>query len=231
MLRGHETPRLLQPVGSPARHRSDDSWAGVDRDVFDALRVLRREIAQDRKIPAYIVFGDAALRDMARRRPSSTEGFLAVAGVGQAKARQYGERFLAVIRETCRSHNLNQDIDPSVRPVPKAGRRKSKRRRATVDLVRGMVFDRFKRSESITSVAESLEKRPEIVVRYLAEYIGNERLTSPEPWVATETFARIAEVAADIGTARPMAVVRALGGDVSYDDVVVSLACLANVDP
>ena len=230
-LRGEKTPRLLQPVSNPARRSRDDSWIGVDRDVFDALRSLRREIAKERSVPAYIVFGDAALRDMARRRPATREGFLEVAGVGESKARQYGERFLAVIRETCRSRGLDQDVDPSVRPAPKPGRRRAKRRRATVDLVRGMAFDRFARSESIASVAEGLEKRAEVVVRYLAEYIAKEGLRTPQPWVSAETFGRIQTAATEVGTARPMAVVRALGGDVSYDDVVVSLACLANADP
>jgi len=113
VIRGQVTPRLLKPV-ERRRIRSDvDSWEGVDRGLFDALRVLRREIAKEKNVPAYIVFGDAALRDMARRRPGSIAGFLEVSGVGQSKASQYGERFLARIREYARSHGLDSDVEPT----------------------------------------------------------------------------------------------------------------------
>ena len=112
-LRGDENPRLLKPAATRSRV-APDSWEGVDRGLFDTLRILRRKIAGTRSVPAYIVFGDASLRDMARRRPSTVEGSLEVTGVGQAKARQYGEEFVATISEYCRSRALDQDIDPAI---------------------------------------------------------------------------------------------------------------------
>ena len=74
-------------------------WEGVDRGLFDELRALRREIAQSKGLPPYTVFGDAALRDMARLKPHSLEEFLTVHGVGENKRDQYGAQFLAVIRD------------------------------------------------------------------------------------------------------------------------------------
>jgi len=61
-------------------------------------------------IPAYIVFGDAALRDMARRRPSTAGGFLEVRGVGEKKLRQYGEAMLGAIKDYCEAASLEMDI-------------------------------------------------------------------------------------------------------------------------
>ncbi len=49
-------------------------------------------------MPAYIVFGDAALRDMARKRPLTPEDFLRVTGVGEKKLEQYGEAMMNAIR-------------------------------------------------------------------------------------------------------------------------------------
>ena len=57
-------------------------------------------------MPAYIVFGDAALRDMARRRPASPEEFLQVSGVGQQKSKAYGGAFLAAIKEYCLANSV-----------------------------------------------------------------------------------------------------------------------------
>jgi len=92
VLKGKETPRLLKPVERKVKVSkvATDSWESVDKGLFEALRKLRSEIASEKKIPAYIVFGDAALRDMARRRPSTLDGFLEVKGVGETKCEQYG---------------------------------------------------------------------------------------------------------------------------------------------
>jgi ATP-dependent DNA helicase RecQ len=60
-------------------------------------------------VPAYVVFNDAALRDMARRRPSSVSGFMEVRGVGEKRCRKYGEQFLSVITEYCEAHSLPMD--------------------------------------------------------------------------------------------------------------------------
>ena len=62
------------------------------------LRALLGRIAQEEHIPAYLVFSNAALSDMAVRRPHSRAEFLQVSGVGQKKADRYGEIFLEAIR-------------------------------------------------------------------------------------------------------------------------------------
>lgn len=66
--------------------------------LFQMLRDLRMQLAQKEGVPAYIVFSNAALLDMAARRPRSMAEFLAVSGVGQVKARRYGAQFLRAIR-------------------------------------------------------------------------------------------------------------------------------------
>jgi ATP-dependent DNA helicase RecQ len=76
------------------------SWrteAAVDLGLFERLRALRRQIADSEGVPAYIVFSDAVLREMALRAPRSDRDLLAIAGVGPAKLQRYGERFLEAI--------------------------------------------------------------------------------------------------------------------------------------
>jgi len=228
-IRGHETPRLLKPTDAPRRRAGEDSWDGVDRGVFDVLRALRRELAEKRKVPAYIVFGDAALRDMARRRPSTIAGFLEVSGVGETKARQYGEAFVAAIREVCRSRSLETDVDPTLKPAPKPGRARPTSR-PTVDLARSMTFARFDRGESVASVADAVGKSPGVVLTYLVDYIREKKLTSPEPWVDDVTFRRIGEIARETGIAHPMAILKRLDGAADHDQVQISIACLQNAE-
>lgn len=113
VLKGNETPRLLKPAEKPAKVSKvvEDSWEGVDKGLFEALRKLRTTIARKKGIPAYIVFGDAALRDMARLRPSNHVRLLEVRGVGEKKSRQYGEVVVATIKDYCQSHSIDMDVD------------------------------------------------------------------------------------------------------------------------
>lgn len=107
VLKAERTPRLLKPLKKREEKRrkisraAKESWEGVDRELFEVLRKSRRTIADRKGVPAYVVFGDAALRDMARLKPSSIEDFLEVSGVGETKSQQYGKVFLSAIREYC----------------------------------------------------------------------------------------------------------------------------------
>jgi ATP-dependent DNA helicase RecQ len=93
----------------PARERERDRRAPAgpsldaasldddERALFDALRVLRRSLADETGVPAYIVFGDKVLLEMVARRPRTPYELLQVPGVGQAKLERYGDAFLEVL--------------------------------------------------------------------------------------------------------------------------------------
>jgi ATP-dependent DNA helicase RecQ len=113
VLKGEETPLLLKPVKKEKKKKvskiEKDSWEGVDERLFEILKAMRRVIAGRKNIPAYIVFGDASLRDMARLRPSTPEGFLKVNGVGDQKKEEYAEIFTGAIKEYCLENNVAMD--------------------------------------------------------------------------------------------------------------------------
>ena len=91
--------RAPRPSRQRARSRVEsESWQDVDRALFDQLRAVRLEIARSRGVPPYVVFHDAALREMARLQPTSVEALLLVKGVGTRKADDLGELFLTAIR-------------------------------------------------------------------------------------------------------------------------------------
>lgn len=68
-----------------------------DSGLLDALRALRSRLAAEEGIPAYLVFSNASLADMAARRPQTMEEFMEVSGVGVVKAQRYGQAFLEAI--------------------------------------------------------------------------------------------------------------------------------------
>jgi len=75
-----------------------ESWQDVDRDLFERLRAVRLEIARARGVPPYVIFHDTTLRDMARLKPTTMDALRHVYGVGERKAADLGEKFLAEIR-------------------------------------------------------------------------------------------------------------------------------------
>ena len=107
VLRGEEkvffTERVTRqqspsPTSTGAR-KGKAAPAAPDAGLYDALRALRLELAKQEGVPAYIVFSNAALADMALKRPQNMDEFLNVSGVGTFKASQYGEAFLEAIRK------------------------------------------------------------------------------------------------------------------------------------
>ena len=93
----------VPPGGKAAKRGRTAPAAGADeeydRDLFAALRALRREIAAERDVPPYVVFSDAVLRTMARERPDSPAAFRTISGVGEKKLADFGSLFLAAIAE------------------------------------------------------------------------------------------------------------------------------------
>ena len=72
----------------------------VDAGLFERLRALRKKLADERKVPAFVVFSDRSLQDMAARKPRTRDEFLDLHGVGQKKLEEYGNPFLAeILRE------------------------------------------------------------------------------------------------------------------------------------
>lgn len=96
---------------TPSRQRAD--WAGKtaaevpvgldsasdgDLELLSRLKAVRRELARERKVPAYVIFNDATLMEMAAVRPQSEAQMLAISGVGPSKLERYGERFLEALQ-------------------------------------------------------------------------------------------------------------------------------------
>ena len=124
LLKRRESLTLLMPkreksAPTKSNHVSDhastyDGMTEVEYDeaLFARLRILRKRLADERGVPAYIVFGDEPLQRMAYYFPQSLESFASINGVGSEKLARFGEEFLAVIRQHVRENGLKE------RPIP-----------------------------------------------------------------------------------------------------------------
>lgn len=224
LLKREVTPQLLRPAEKQQQSRkaTTDSWEGVDRGLFDALRELRHAKATEQSVPAYVVFGDAALRDMARLRPSTLDGFRQVKGVGEKKVADYGDEFLAAITQYCKQHQVTIDITPTLPTAP------SKPTVSGPNASSIAAFALFREKKSIEDVAGQMNRARSTVSGYLNEYLRHDKITDPSPWVACEIVKQIEQAIAEVGNKTLKPIHEQLGGEIGYDEIRIVATCLKN---
>ncbi len=85
--------------GQTSSKRVVNDLKGVEGELFEALRAQRATFAKEQGVPAYVIFHDATLREMAETKPRSLHTLSKISGVGKAKLERYGEAFLATVLE------------------------------------------------------------------------------------------------------------------------------------
>ena len=149
-LKRRERLTLIRPkpeVGARAGRGPDR--LDYDQALFDRLRALRKEIADKRGVPPFVVFGDVSLQQMAYYVPQSHESFSRISGVGETKLEEFGDAFLRVVRDHARKNGLAE------RPVPPP--RRERRRSAQTE---GGTYQETKRLfEQQLAIAEIAELR------------------------------------------------------------------------
>ncbi|WP_078083950.1 DNA helicase RecQ [Microbulbifer mangrovi] len=91
-------PKTAKGSGE-SRSRAPVEIADADIPLWDALRALRKSLAEERGVPPYVVFHDATLREMLSARPRNEAEMLAISGIGDSKLARFGEPFLTLLRE------------------------------------------------------------------------------------------------------------------------------------
>lgn len=195
-----------------------ESWEGVDRDLTEKLRELRNEIAAKQDVPAYVIFGDATLRDLARKRPDRISLLQSVHGIGAVKAAEFGERIVQVIVGHCKATGVATNVDTH-ETTPKPPRRPAgsspQKRRA---------FDMFAGGASAGDVALEINRAASTVHKYLAEFIEEKRPDRIDHWVNSETYDRVRPILEREGTRRLKPAFDALDGTVSYETLRIVAA-------
>jgi ATP-dependent DNA helicase RecQ len=196
------------------KQRRDDGTplSPQEHALFESLRAVRRALADELAVPAFIVFADSSLQDMARRRPSSPASLLKVVGVGQKKLDQFGERILELIRAECDRLGLALDQDPRPSPGPA-----SPPRARTPNSLRAAEL--FEQGTSIGDVAARLQLAESTVRGYLSDYIRASRPESIQPWVDAITYARVEAALREAGEATTKVIFERLNTEVTYDTI------------
>ena len=124
VLKSRQKITLTKPVAptEPQKHRAGE--IACDEALFETLRALRKQLADERGVPPYIVFSDVALRQMSRFYPANEKEFSRISGVGEKKLAEFGEIFLREIAAYLQSNARQIFADDSfVEPAGSAPRR------------------------------------------------------------------------------------------------------------
>jgi len=187
------------------------------RGLFAILRQRRKEIADEAKVPPYVIFSDRTLIEMAAYFPQSQESLLAISGVGQVKARQYGDTFLEIIRDFCARHGLSE------KPKPNGETRdKGDGNRRYV-----MVGDAYNSGATVAELMERYHVTAGTILEHLSRYLtaGNQ-LQSGEDLqslisVSEEQRESAFSAFDELGTAFLKPIFEKLNGALSYDDLKI----------
>ncbi len=117
LLRGELSPVLAKPlvavkkkeIAKMTMKRRKKEWQDIDQELFQKLREKRTELAQERAVPAYIIFGDKALRDIAAKRPVTKEAFSNIYGVGERKLESYADIFIKIVNDFQLNHSHSSE--------------------------------------------------------------------------------------------------------------------------
>lgn len=197
---------------------------------------MRTEIARERKVPPYVVFSDATLRDLARRRPVTPAAFLAVHGVGEKKLADLGEVFLSHIQ----SNSSDHDQTGASEPEPDDGSSNDAEHRQTVDAGRvpsknlcpakRKAFELFAALKEIDEVMGEIDRAHSTTVGYLADFIAIYRPERIDAWVDDETYELAADAALNVGARLLKPIHEFLKEQVAYDDIRLVVSHLEAMD-
>jgi ATP-dependent DNA helicase RecQ len=230
VLKSEKTPVLSMAVAEPggkASKRPAADFEGVDRGLFEELRVLRRQLALQAVVPAFIIFSDTTLCDLARRRPVTLAEMLKVHGVGQRKCEEHGETVTRLIARYCSEHMLATNVAapavasaPARRKTPAAGATNGKGPKEAVEL--------FEKGLSIGEISLRIGRAPSTVHGYFIEYLQDRQITDASRWVSAEEIEWIESEVRKSEDGRLKPIYEALEGKIGYDVLRIVVTCMRN---
>ena len=219
-LNNRESLTLTRPKqATPVLPKSFDTSGretAFDTKLFDELAALRLEIATEREVPAYVIFGNKALQQMAFHMPQNEDEFSKISGVGDAKLREYSRPFLKVIAEYIQANGQTTGVErvPVTTPKKRSSRGISMSIRETRDMIgQGMSLSEVaeKRGISETTIRSHLER--------LVQEGGEVDLDHLMP--SDDRRLKIEAAFKEMGEARLTPVRDMLGEDYTWDELAV----------
>jgi len=210
MRKFNTEPETVASVTGPVARMAKSGDILCDEALFNQLRQLRKTLADQRNVPAYVVFSDVTLRHIARSYPTNQTEFLATPGVGERKLAEYGDAFIAAVQEWLGS-NPRQEFDepkPVAKPKPPVGTLLSNTVQETLRM--------HSEGRTIELIAAARGLSPTTIEGHICQAIEAGVDLDPADFYTPEEAAEMARAFAESKSAGLTQVFEALGGRVSY---------------
>jgi ATP-dependent DNA helicase RecQ len=220
ILFGDAQPRLIRTASaSKERKQAHAGEAALysDMGLFEKLRVLRRQIAQEQNVPPFVVFADSVLIEMSAYRPSSLDRMLNVSGIGKVKLNSYGQIFLDEIAQYCNSNGIAMDVDWKALSGTSATKPKSLR--SGLGGKKHITYPMLREGRSLAETAQRAELSPGTVSSHLVELMQEESIPSIDAWVSLETQQKVIEAANVVGREKLKPIYEYLQQTVEYESI------------
>ena len=210
----------MAAAGGGKRSQVEDPLSGPEQELFEALRFWRRELAERRAVPPYVILGDSTLEEICRVRPGSRAALGNIKGIGFKKLDDFGNELLDEVKRQCGARDLGLDAREGSRP------RIAREPEPTPSPTTGAhaAAPLFRNGASIDEVARDLGRSPKTVVEYLCGFIERERPESISRWVPDDVRERVVDALAACGSERLRPLFEHLGGSVAYEPIKVVIA-------
>ena len=210
LLKERKPVKLTKPVTAPEPKIHRVGEISCDEALFERLRQLRKRLADERDVPAYIVFSDVALRQMARDYPANEREFTRISGVGEKKLREFGEVFLAEIAAHLQSNPRQIFAEDSfAAPAPIPGR-------ATLGATARETLRRFQSGQSVEQIAGERMLTTGTVYGHLAEAMQAGEVIDVNRFFTTAEQQEVAAAFQRLGFVSLSAVFEFFGGRYDY---------------
>ena len=222
------------------------------QELFQRLHSLRKQLADERNVPPYVVFPDTTLRLMAQNLPQTRSAFQELPGVGKQKLKAYYPPFTEVIRSFAADHGLEViEEEPEPPEIPEAPPEKPakpekppkaekppkpekpprpekppKPEKIPTISTRSVVLDLYRQGLGIEEIARACERQPSTVVSHLASIIEDGELFGVEHLLAPGHYDVIVEALLRIGGDMLKPVKEELGDEYSYEELRLTRAYL-----
>jgi len=211
------------PSAPVRRQKTSDSLshtlAPEEAGLFQYLRELRKQLADDQGVPPYVVFPDSSLRAMAQRRPQSEAQFAKIPGVGSHKLEAYFTPFTHAIRDYCELHNLAIGLEPVKEEKEKKTEELAASQVHTGPSTRQLTLDLYRQGQSIEEIARERNLKPSTIISHLAELIEVGEAVNVEHLIQPGHYEIIVNALQQVGDEALKPVKDFLGDEYSYDEI------------
>ncbi len=220
-LKARKKVTLTKPVTAPEPEKHRVGEIACDETLFEKLRALRKQLADERGVPPYIIFSDVSLRQMARFYPQSDKEFSRISGVGEKKQREFGTTFMAEIATHLETNPRQMFADDSFAEPAVPILRRSR----LTDTVRETLHF-FRQGKSVAEIARIRGLRDGTIFSHLEEAMLAGEAIDVNTLVSAEAQCDIAAAFTKHGFGSLGLVVASLGGRYDYGQCRVVRAAM-----